>query len=140
MKGEALARFMELRGWKVVEGAGTFWQEFRERSYISIPLHIKIDPDADELDSLLRRTKGLCVRYASSRPYGYPGGLYVVRDKCFGFASVQQKGRSKLRRGLERCEIRPIDVDTLAAEGLQLNLETMARQNRFEPELGDPKR
>ncbi len=140
MKGEALARFMELRGWKVVQGAGSFWQEFRERCYIGFPMHVAIDPDPDELDSLLRRTRALCVRYASAQPHGFPGGLYVVRDKHFGIASVQQKGRTKLRRGLERCEIRPVDVDVLRTEGLWLNLETMGRQKRYEAEFGDPKR
>ena len=140
MKGEALARFMELRGWKVVQGAGSFWQEFRERSYIGFPLHAAIDPDPDELDSLLRRTRALCVRYVSAQAHGFPGGLYVVRDKHFGVASVQQKGRAKLRRGLERCEIRPVDLDILRAEGLWLNLETMARQKRYEAEFGDAKR
>jgi hypothetical protein len=140
MTGEALARFMELRGWKVVQGAGSFWQEFRERCYISFPLHVTLDPGSDELDSVLRRSKGLCLRYPAAQPTGLPGGLYLARDKNFSITSVQHKSRSKLRRGLERCEIRPVEVDVLRAEGLRLNLETMARQKRFEGEFGDPKR
>ncbi|HYL77341.1 MAG TPA: hypothetical protein VEU96_24220 [Bryobacteraceae bacterium] len=140
MRGEAMARFMELRGWKVVQGAGSFWQEFRKHCYIGFPLHAAIDPNPDELDSLLRRTRALCLRYAAVQPHGFRGGLYLVRDKNFGFTSIQPKGRSKLRRGLERCEIRPVDVDVLRAEGMRLNVETMARQNRYEAEFGDPKR
>ena len=140
MNGEALARFMELRGWKVVQGAGSFWQQFRERCYISFPLHVTLDPNPDELDAMLRATGALCFRYSAANSHGLTGGLYVVRDKNFGLTSVHAKVRAKLRRGLERCEIRPVDIDGLAAEGLQLNLETMARQKRFEREFGEPKR
>ena len=140
MTGEAWARFMELRGWKVIEGAGSLWQQFHRGCYISFPLHISIDPAPGELDSLLRSNRALCLRYSSARPRGLAGGLYVVREKKFGFANVHSKVRGKLRRGLERCEVKAVDADLLAREGLRINRETMDRQNRFEPEFGDPKR
>jgi len=140
MTGAAWARFMELRGWKVIEGAGSFWQQFHQGCYISFPLHIPIDPEAAELDALLRSKHALCLRYSSVRPSGLPGGIYVVRDKNFGLASINSKARGKLRRGLERCEIKPVDADLLAREGFLLNRETMNRQRRFEREFGEPKR
>jgi hypothetical protein len=140
MTGEALARFLELRGWKVVQAAGAFWQEFRERSYMSFPHQVVLSPDPAELDAMLRSSKALCVRYASAQPHGLAGGLFVVRDKNYGLASVQARARSKVRRGLERCEIRPVDLDILQREGLQLNLDTMARQERSEAEFGEAKR
>lgn len=137
MTGEAIAKFQELRGWKVVQAAGSFWQEFRPRCYMSLPYNTVIKPDPDEVAALLRTRNALCVRYPAIQQHGLEGGLYVLRDKKFSLTSVHSKQRSRVRRGLERCEIQPLDLDLLLREGLQLNLDTMARQHRFEPEFGE---
>ena len=43
-------------------------------------------------------------------------------------------------RGLEICTIRPVEPAELLQNGLQLNLETMERQGRYDAEFGDPAR
>jgi hypothetical protein len=47
--------------------------------------------------------------------------------------------RQKVRRGLERCEVRRVEHDELVGQGMALNLETMGRQGRFDPEFGERK-
>ncbi len=140
MTGEAQAKFLELRGLKVLQAAGSFWCELRANCYLSFPHQVSLDPSPEELAKLMRRTRSLCLRYNSAQKNGLPGGLYVIRDKKFGLDSVQKRARSKVRRSLQRCEVLPVDPDLLLREGVQLNLDTMARQKRYEPEFADPKR
>jgi hypothetical protein len=53
---------------------------------------------------------------------------------------VQAKERSKVRQGLQRFEIRSARPEEMLRQGSQLNLETMKRQGRYDPEFGDPRR
>jgi hypothetical protein len=89
------------------------------------------------MEELLRRTGSLGVRYPSITRQGSPGGLYVCRDKSYSLKTVQSRLRSKVRRGMERCEVRLAQPKELLGQGLRLNQETMARQGRYEAEFGE---
>jgi len=45
-----------------------------------------------------------------------------------------------VRKGLQRCEVKPVPEEVLIREGIQLNRETMERQGRFDHEFGDEAR
>jgi len=139
MQGENFARFMELRGRRIVEAAGALWHSVEGRFYVSIPDQLLPDPDPADLERMLRSVKGAGARYPTSRPLGLPSGLYVRRQKKYDISNVHPKQRFRVRRGLERCEIRRVEESELLAQGLQLNRETMLRQGRYDSEFGESK-
>ncbi len=136
--GQGLAEFMEARGRRIVESGSALWHSTDGKMMISLPYHLALDPEPGEMEELLRRTGSLGVRYPSITRQGSPGGLYVCRDKEYSLKTVQSRLRSKVRRGLEQCEVRAVETAELLVQGLRLNRETMSRQGRYEPEFGEP--
>jgi hypothetical protein len=129
---------MELRGRRIVEAGGVLWHSVEGRLYRSIPPEIEIDVNPSDLDKMLRATGALGALFPSKNRPGLPSGLYVCRDRGYNLSSVQARLRSKVRRGLERCEVRPVQPSELLEKGLKLNLDTMKRQGRYDPEFGEP--
>ena len=135
--GRGLAQFMAARGRRIVESASALWHSTDGKMLMSLPYHLALDPERDEMHDLLRRSGSLGVRYPSITRQGSPGGLYVCRDKEYSLKTVQSRLRSKVRRGIEQCEVRLVQPEELLGQGLRLNQETMARQGRYESEFGD---
>jgi hypothetical protein len=141
LPGEALARFAERRGLRTFEAAGTLWTEFRRWFHVSLPHQLRLDPDLGALEAALRRERVAAVRYPTLTQPGWPSGLVACFPREYSLQRVAPKRRRQVRRGLEACEeIRPLDPDELLRLGLELNLQTMARQRRFDPEFGEPAR
>jgi hypothetical protein len=135
--GQGLARFFELRGREIAEAAGALWYSVPGRIFMSLPYQLLPDPDLAEVRAMLRRTRALGVRYPSVRRHGFQSGLYVCRDKNYDLDAVEPGLRAKVTQGLENCEVRRATVDEMLQQGHQLNLDTMTRQNRFDPEFGE---
>ncbi|RPI10378.1 MAG: GNAT family N-acetyltransferase, partial [Acidobacteriales bacterium] len=138
--GENMAGFMALRGWRIVEAAGCWWHGVEGRFFMSVPYHLPQDPDAGELDEMLRSQRALGARFPSVNHPGLPSGLYVCRRKDYSFPCVHARQRSQVRRGLEAFTVRPVEQSELLRQGLRLNTDTMARQGRYDPEFGEPTR
>jgi len=135
-----MAGFMALRGWRIVEAAGCWWHGVEGRFFMSVPYHLPQDPDAGELNQMLRSQRALGARFPSVNRPGLPSGLYVCRRKDYSIACVHAKQRSHVRRGLEAFTTRPVEQSELLRQGLQLNTDTMTRQGRYDPEFGEPAR
>jgi hypothetical protein len=140
MPGEFFAQFMHLRGRHIVESAGTRWYSTNMRIYMNIPFHQPLELPRAELMEMMRKNHMLGVRHPSLHRAGLPSGIYVFRQKRYDLYSIHQKHRAHVRRGLENCEIRQVDEAELLVQGLQCNLDTMERQNRFDSEFGDQRR
>jgi len=134
----ALARFLELRGHRVFEALGTFWSHYRGPFFCSLPYQREIDPDPAEIREMMRKHRVWCLRHRSRNRTGVPSGLYVCRPREYCVERLSRQYRRHVSRGLEMCDIREVDPAELLVEGWQLNLETMARQRRYDPEFGDP--
>lgn len=137
--GSVIARFLELRGRRVIEATGCCWVNVRNgsRYFESIPNHLLLEPEPGEVEQVLRRGGGLLARYPSRGSGGLVGGRYVCRDPNFDLSSLGKQRRKDVRRGLRNCEIRLVTLEELLGQGLTLNRDTMARQHRFDPEYGD---
>lgn len=138
--GQGLAQFMEHRGRRIAEAGGVLWHEQESRMYMSLPYTLTPEVPHARIGEMLRRVNGAGVRYPSRTEPGLPGGIYVCRKREYGFREVQSRLRSMVRKGLQRCEVRPVEEDVLMREGIQLNRDTMERQGRFDAEFGDPAR
>jgi hypothetical protein len=130
---------MEMRGRRIVEAAGAYWHSVEGDMYMSIPSHLALDPDPRELDDTLRSVRAVGARFPTRTWAGSPSGLYVCRRRDFDLDKIARQSRRRIRRGLERCEIRPVESGELLEQGLQLNLDSMRRQGRFDPEFGERK-
>lgn len=139
IQGQSLARFMALRGRRIVEAAGVLWYSMDGRFYRSLPFQQELDPDPREIEEMLRLSQGLAANFPSRNRPGIESGLYICRNTNYDIASVARGFRGKVRRGLDRCEIRRIEPELLY-QAMRLNLDTMERQGRFDREFGEPAR
>ena len=138
--GQGLAQFMEHRGKRIAEAGGVLWHETESRMYMSLPYTLLPDVGHEQLGDLLRRVNGAGVRYPSRVEPGLPGGVYTCRNREYGLGAVQSRLRSMVRKGLQRCEVKPVPEEVMIREGIQLNRDTMERQGRFDSEFGDAAR
>ncbi len=138
--GERLAELLERRGRKVAEAGGVWWAnvDIDSRYYTSLPDQVSVDVRREAVQALLRRVGGAVARYPSQSQAGLPCGAYVVQDRGYALQKLQKRTRNFVRRGLESCQLRPVERQELLVQGLELNLDTMARHGRVRPEFGDP--
>jgi hypothetical protein len=135
--GSALARFLELRGRRIVRACGAVWYAVPGRFLMSLPYQAMLNPEPAELRRLLRETHAVGARFPSTDWAGLQSGLYVLRRRQYDIESVHSKHRPRVRRGLETFQVRPATQYELISQGRALNLSTMARQGRYDPEFGD---
>ena len=140
LPGSGLARFLDLRGYRVFEACGVLWAHYRGPFYCSLPYQLEIDLGRGEIAELMRRFRIPALRFPSSRPGGLASGIYMCRTADYALNKLSRQYRAHVRRALDQCEIRPVDPAELIEEGHRLNLETMERQRRYDPEFGDPVR
>ncbi len=136
--GENLATFLRLRGRKVFPAAGVYWTNFelKSRFLMSFPDQA-IPTRTSEIRAMLRSEGALAARYPSPHGQGIPSGLYLYRRRAYSLSDVHRQLRNGVRRGLENCVIRPVTPDELRQQGLDLNRDTLARQNRISIEFGE---
>lgn len=140
--GAGVAQFHQLRGWPVHHVAGLYWVPCGTgaRWLMSLPHYSLAAPLPGDLTQLLRMTRMLALRYPTDGPRGIPSGLYVCRDRNYSIANVASSARAGVRKGLKRCEIRPVEAHELLRDGIRCNLETMERQGRRNAEFSHPER
>jgi hypothetical protein len=135
--GSGIAKVWKLRGQRVFESGGVLWGHYRKSIYISLPFHLLLDPEAAEIGAMLRKARVAGARFPSLSHPGLSTGLYVCRPQGYDLNSISRSERKHVSSGGGKCEVRPVDLADLEREGLQLNRETMERQNRFDPEFGE---
>jgi len=138
--GSVLARFLELRGRYVVKACGALWCTVPGRFLMSLPYQMMLDPEPGELRRMIRETRALGVRFPSVSWTGLESGFYVRRGRDYDIASLHIKHRPRVRHALQHFEVRPAEKTELIEQGCALNRSTMARQRRYDPEFGEPRR
>ena len=140
LPGRVLARFLALRGRRIVEGCGAIWYGVPGRFLMSLPYQTMLNPDPAELRRMIRETGTFGVRFPSLDWTGVDSGLYVLRNRNYDLASLHPKHRPRVRHAQQCFDVRPATKDELLKQGWELNLSTMARQGRYDPEFGERKR
>jgi hypothetical protein len=138
--GSALARFLELRGRRIVRACGAVWYAVPGRFLMSLPYQAMLNPEPGELRRLLRETHTVGARFPSTEWTGLESGLYVLRRRAYDIDAVHPKHRPRVRRGLDTFHVRRATRGELITQGRALNLNTMARQGRYDPEFGDKRK
>jgi hypothetical protein len=131
---------MEYRGRNVIRACGAVWYAAPGRFLMSLPYQTMLNPEPNELTRLIRETRAAGARFPSTQWAGLESGLYVFRRGAYDLDSVHSKHRPRVRRGMESFHIRHATKDQMIAQGRELNLNTMARQGRYDPEFGERRR
>ncbi len=135
-----LANFWANRGHRVLNRFGVYWYQVEANFLQSLPYQRTVDPPPDGLDEMLRTEQAIGARFPSDNRLGLRGGCYIFSEDSYEIASIHAKVRARVRRGLENFEFGPTDSAMLLEQGLQLNRDTMKRQDRYDPEFGEPAR
>ena len=138
--GSVLARFLELRGRRIVRACGALWYSVPGRFLMSLPYQEMLNPDPGELRRMIRETGALRRPIPFLEWTGLESGLYVLRRREYDIGSLHVKHRPRVRHGMQHFEVRPAEKAELLDQGCALNLNTMARQGRYDPEFGEPRR
>ena len=138
--GSVLARFLELRGRRIVRDCGATWYAGPGHFLMSLPYQAMLNPDPAALRRMIRETGALGARFPSAIWTGAQSGLYVMRAPDYDIDSVDATQRASVCHGLQHFYVRPATKEQLLSQGLSLNLSTMARQGRYDPEFGDRRR
>jgi hypothetical protein len=127
----AFAHFLSGIGHRVVQAAGSYWYDASKGFLLAVPSHRLLTPDADELRAFVRRANCAGVRFTA--PLDGPGKLsyQIVCDaRDYSVERLSANTRSKVRRGLRRCEVTAVPFTRLADEGRAADADTVARQSR----------
>ena len=89
---------------------------------------------------MIRETGAFGARFPSLSWTGLESGLYVLRQRNYDIGSLHAKHRPRVRHALECFEVRTAKKAELLDQGGALNLSTMARQGRYDPEFGERRR
>lgn len=138
--GSILARFLELRGRRIVSACGALWYTVPGRFLMSVPYQKMLDPDPLELQRMIRDDGAFGARFPSLAWTGLESGLYVLHRRKYDIGSLHIKHRPRVRHAMQQFEVRPAKQAELLEQGCALNLNTMARQGRYDPEFGEPRR
>ncbi len=129
--GAAFAAFLGRTGHRVLRADGVYWYDASPGFFLSLPSHRLLRPSPDALRALFRHQPCAGVRF--SAPLDGPGKLsyqIVCDDRAYGLDRLSANARSKVRRGLRRCEVIPMAFGEIAAQGLEADRDTLARQGR----------
>ncbi len=129
MSADAYAKFLRALGHRIVQTPSAQWYNANRFFFLSAPSHREYAPSDVEVRQVLRQCLG--ARYAA--PLSASGKLsyqIVCDNRDYGLAGLSANLRSKVRRGLRRCEVGPISFSDLAVEGRQAHTDTLARQGR----------
>lgn len=135
--GSVLAQFLALRGRQIVEGCGVIWYTVPGRFLMSLPYQAMLNPDPAELRRMITETRTFGARFPSLNWTGLRSGLYVLRNRQYDLGSLHPKHRPRVRHALQCFEVRPASKNELLEQGWELNISTMARQGRYDPEFGE---
>jgi hypothetical protein len=137
LPGSTLARFLELRGRRIIQACAAVWYTVPGRFLMSLPYQRMLHPEPDELRHMLHDTRAFGARFPSLVWTGLESGLYVLRPGPYDISTLHVKHRPRVRRAQKCFEFRPAQKTELIDQGRTLNLSTMARQERYDPEFGD---
>ncbi len=138
MDPAAYAAFLRALGHRVVPTRSAYWYDASRLFFLSAPPHRIYEPGADELQFVLRQFPCLGVRFAA--PLEARGKLsyqIVCDEHAYGLDILSANVRSKVRRGLKRCEVAAVPFATIASAGRRAHEDTLARQGRDGVLAGD---
>lgn len=132
MTPDNFAEWLRRQGHHVIRTESSYWYNQGPRAYQAFPYHWLISPTAAELQQVFRTMKAVCLRFSTplASPVGNVSYHTVYDNPTYDINLLIKKARSDIRRGLKRCEVKPLSFDYLAEAGWTLQSDTLNRQGR----------
>lgn len=132
MTPEIFAEWLRRQGHHVIRTKSSYWYDRGPRVYQAFPYHWVIEPDEDELRTLLLDEGAVGLRYSTplSAEIGLRSYHMVYERPTYDLKDVEASVRSKVRRGLEACQVGQIPLERYAEEGWAIEQDTLVRQQR----------
>lgn len=141
MKPENFGEFLSRQGHRVIKTESCYWYDAQPGFFFYFPYHRLITPGKEEFKRLF--LKGFCLGmrfFTPTNSYGKESYLIKCSHKDYDITSVDAKyARRQTRRGLEQFEIKKLDFNSLASQGIPAVYDTMSRQGR-DPGIWNKKR
>ena len=138
MNAATYADFLRATGHRVIATPSAHWYNASRFFALSAPSNRTYTPADGEVRAVLRRMPCLGVRFAA--PLDGPGKAsyqIVCDNRAYSLDALSGNVRSKVRRGLKRCEVGPVPLPVIATAGQQAHDDTLARQARAGVWAGD---
>lgn len=139
MESEKIVSFWEGKGKHVIKTTACWWHsEYRQgRIYTSFPLHLSVNPTPEELSLVFRKAPhAICLRFISPlNGNGFESFLWVRRSP-YELTGLSNNIRHNIRRGLKRCQVRPISFAELVDLGWDAHRDTLERHGEKAKSLG----
>ncbi len=136
MQSVQIADFLTNCGMKVVRTASCWWYNpyWQERIYQAFPLHRSIDPSPQEIKELFQRLpKAAALRFLSTTDRRGRENFLWTRRRPYKIDCLSPNSRSKVRRGLKRCQVRKISWGELGENCWEADRDTAARHGDLTP-------
>ncbi|GIW39883.1 MAG: hypothetical protein KatS3mg076_0460 [Candidatus Binatia bacterium] len=131
MKSEQYASFLSAIGHRVVRTESGLWYDAARYFLLGAPSHELREPPPEELRKLLVRGGFAGARYtAPLHAKGRASYQIVCDDRDYSLEKLSANTRSKVRRGLRRCEIAPLSAEEARRHGYEAHRDTVVRQGR----------
>jgi hypothetical protein len=135
--------YCRAQGFKTLRTRNAWWRNYPPIGYATAPEHLLARVEDTDLSEMFWKHLIPYLRViedaATIRHESELWHRYICRDPDYDLSSLGQKARNQTRRGLERCEVRPISFDFLGREGVRINRGALARQGRAgAPAFCDP--
>ncbi len=135
------AEYSRLIGYQVEQTCYGIWIGIKSGFFNRVPAYETMPPSEEEVRTLFRRYPILGLSYSVELGgQGKVGHVYFVRDRDYDLENLHPKARTRVRRGMENCRVRLMRFDELYRLGMALNLDTLARQERYDPLFSNPDR
>jgi len=132
MSAEGYAKFLKQMGHNVRQTDGIFWFDTMPHVYMNFPFQYIIEPKNVDWEFVLGND-GWIVRYPCDLNLGRKSYRIIADQKDYDLHCLSGKARNQTRRGLENCQVRPIDFEELETCGIDINKDTLKRQGRTIP-------
>ncbi len=132
VSAEHYAEFLTRMGHKVRVVDGVWWFNTSRGVYTSFPYDQNLNAETVPFREVLGRD-GLVARFGCSVHQGVPSFRFLCDDPAYDFPNLRSRTRTQVRRGLEECQIEPVEFDVLRKSAVPLNADTLIRQGRSVP-------
>ncbi len=130
---------LKSQGRKVVEASGCWWYNAygQQRMLFAFPPQRQVNPNETEIREIFRQVPSAMVlrHLATATAASANSYLWVVR-RPYSIESLSANHRSKVRRGLRQCEVRPLTFNELDECGRHAQSDTMRRLGKSESSFG----
>jgi hypothetical protein len=126
---ESIIAFFVQHGSQTVQTESCWWyNEYGQRWLFSFPLHRLVQPTTHEIGQLFRQMPGMLgARYIAPPDHSGKSSFIWVRRGPYDLVHLSANTRSKVRRGLARCQVHPIGWDELIPLAMEAQRDTLQR-------------